>query len=85
MIQLTFGTDVLRDCVDPHREHHQPPIELVRLDDEKTCDPDADPNIKKKKNRVADVGLLLGKSRSQLFADALRAYVERYSDEAVTR
>jgi metal-responsive CopG/Arc/MetJ family transcriptional regulator len=27
----------------------------------------------------------LGKSRSQLVADALRAYLERYSDEAITR
>jgi metal-responsive CopG/Arc/MetJ family transcriptional regulator len=27
----------------------------------------------------------LGKSRSQLFTDALSAYVERYSDEAITR
>jgi metal-responsive CopG/Arc/MetJ family transcriptional regulator len=27
----------------------------------------------------------LGKSRSQLIAEALRAYVERHSDEAVTR
>jgi metal-responsive CopG/Arc/MetJ family transcriptional regulator len=27
----------------------------------------------------------LGKSRSQIFTDALRAYLERYSDEAITR
>ena len=27
----------------------------------------------------------LGKSRSQLFAEALRAYLERHSDEAITR
>ena len=27
----------------------------------------------------------LGKSRSQLFADALQAYLERHSDEAITR
>lgn len=27
----------------------------------------------------------LGKSRSELFAEALRAYVGRHSDEAVTR
>lgn len=27
----------------------------------------------------------LGKSRSQLFADALRAYLEQHSDEAITR
>jgi predicted DNA-binding protein len=27
----------------------------------------------------------LGKSRSQLFADALRAYLEQHSDEAITK
>jgi metal-responsive CopG/Arc/MetJ family transcriptional regulator len=27
----------------------------------------------------------LGKSRSQLFAEALRAYLDRHSDEAITR
>jgi hypothetical protein len=27
----------------------------------------------------------LGKSRSQLFADALRAYLERHDDDAITR
>jgi metal-responsive CopG/Arc/MetJ family transcriptional regulator len=27
----------------------------------------------------------LGKSRSQLFADALGAYLDRHSDEAITR
>ncbi len=27
----------------------------------------------------------LGKSRSQLFADALRAYLEQHADQAITR
>jgi hypothetical protein len=27
----------------------------------------------------------LGKSRSQLFTDAVRAYLERHSDEAITK
>lgn len=34
MIELTFDTNILRDYLDPSREHHQHAAALVRLDDE---------------------------------------------------
>ena len=38
MIRLTFGTNILRDYLDPSREHHLDATALVRLDDKGVCE-----------------------------------------------
>jgi hypothetical protein len=38
MITLTFDTDVLRDYIDPSREHHEHAKALVQLDDQNICE-----------------------------------------------
>ena len=38
MIRLTFDTNILRDYLDPSREHHQDASALMRLDDKGICE-----------------------------------------------